>query len=455
MTPGDGPADPAGSQGTASHPRSSRRAAVVVLAALLLLLPGVPLPLSGGWLAARTFALAAAGIALAVLAFSREDWTAERLRVAATRPLNLAVLLFAAWLAVAAAGAELPEPARFEATRHLGGVCLFFGAACGISLRRQSGTLLALVSLSALAAGLLAFAGFGESSEVRLAGAFRNEQLLAAFLCVVLPLTLCGAGAGDGLAIRTLGQFAAVVALAALLATQNRAGWAGGAVGMVVLAVLVVPHLIRNHGLPRPHQLVAPALVVVLAGGLALGIRQSGIDLHARARTVQALTLDRSLRWRLGMWDKAVRMILARPWTGWGPGSFPYQQVRFDHPDVPTRSQRSIARDGPTLAENAHNTYLQLAAETGLPGLALYLGILGAAAATGLRALHRRSRGTRAVLAGALAGLAGQAVSAFTSPAWEFAECSLVFWLLLGIVAASEPGEPARGGIGPDCGRVP
>jgi O-antigen ligase len=166
-----------------------------------------------------------------------------------------------------------------------------------------------------------------------------------------------------------------------------------------------------------------------------------------RAETVGALATDATFQWRTGMWDKAVRMTRDRPLTGWGVGSFPVQQALYYHPAVPMRSQQVILERGPSLLENAHNTYFQIAAELGLPGIALYLGVFVAFFWTGIRALPRMQRGFRqAVAMGCMGGVAAQMVSAFGSPAWEFAECSAFLWLMLGLgMAAAGVGDRGRG----------
>ena len=182
--------------------------------------------------------------------------------------------------------------------------------------------------------------------------------------------------------------------------------------------------------------------MVALSLGLFIAMSQTGGMLSTRAQTLIAIARDDSFRWRLGMWDKARRMVAKRPVFGWGIGTFAMQQALFFHPDCPTRMQVEIEYR-PTLRENAHNTYLQLAAETGWPGLALYLGIFAAFFATALRALGRVRRGFRqAILAGCIAAVAGQMVSSIGSPAWEFPECSLFLWLILGMgMALSGVGE--------------
>jgi O-antigen ligase len=96
-----------------------------------------------------------------------------------------------------------------------------------------------------------------------------------------------------------------------------------------------------------------------------------------------------------------------------------------------------IHRYGASYDDMAFNEYLQIAAELGLPGLALYLLILLAFFSKAVRALARLPDGLRrAVLQGCVGGVAAQVVDAAANGSWRFMECGIFFWLLLGVGVA-------------------
>jgi O-antigen ligase len=247
---------------------------------------------------------------------------------------------------------------------------------------------------------------------------------------------------------RLLAQVAVIVIYAGILVGQNRSAWMGSFAALVLMGVLHLRYGRAERGVAlKRDQLLVPLVVIALAVGLFLAVSQLGGSLSSRAGTLAATARDNSFQWRLGMWSKAARMARDRPLLGWGVGTFPIQQALYYHPASPSRSQRSIALTGPTLEENAHNTYLQLTAELGFPGLALYLGIFCAWAVTVMRALPRMRPGFRqGFLIACSAAVIAQVVSAVGSPAWEFAECSLFLWLILGLgMAAAGVAERGRG----------
>lgn len=433
----------------AAAPFSSHQLVFWTLALLLAAVVTLRLPESGTWLGLKAFLMEVVGVALVVLVFSRRDWTADRVRAVLLAPTNLAVFGFLAWVGLSLALSDIPRLARYEALRYLGGGLIYFAALHGLSGRRQLRGIVLLIAAVGSLAAIAAFLNASEDELQRLSGAFRNQQLLAGFLCLVFPLVLIGSQREEETGSRIVLQVALVIIGAGLLVTQNRSAWLGAGTGVILVGALYLLYG-RGPGLGlQKAQIILPVLIVALTVGLFLGMSRLSGSLSARAGTLSGLGHDNSFQWRLGMWSKALRMVRDRPALGWGVGSFPLQQALYPHPAVRGRTQVAILRDGPSLDENAHNTWLQLGAELGVPGLALFLAIYGTFFAATFRALRKQRPGFRkSVVMGAMGGVAAQAVCAFGSPAWEFVECSVFLWFMLavGLVAAREgTGSSSRG----------
>jgi len=420
-----------------------RAIAVRVLFALLALLAVVRLPQIGFWPGVKPAALMAGGAALALLPAWSRSWPRERLlRVLRSAP-TLFTIAFVGWVAFSAANSDLPWVSRYEALRHLAGALLYFGIAWGFSSHAAARLLFPTALLGGVAA-LVAMIDFGNSGGRPAGGAFVEPQILAGFLCMALPLTVAAVRAEERPLQRTAAMFVVVLIGIALLGTRNRSAWAGAAIAVAVLPLLAL--LFRSRLRWEARVLVVPVLTILVAGGLFLGVSREGGRLLSRAATFVAMKQDGTFQWRVGMWRIADRMARERPVFGWGAGTFAVNQALYS---MDSRSQREILMLGPSLTENAHNTYLQLAAELGYPGLALYAGILFSFLACGVSALRSRVRGKRRwALIGCLAAVAGQMVCAVGSPAWEFPECSAFLWLVLGIGMALSGGpaehEPIR-----------
>jgi len=131
-------------------------------------------------------------------------------------------------------------------------------------------------------------------------------------------------------------------------------------------------------------------------------------------------TLDKSSYSRIKIWGGAIDMIKDHPLTGVGYGLFPYfinEYVR-----VPSKI-------------DAHNSYLIIAAEMGIPALLVFLWIV-AVVFFKSRWLYRRAEEPffRAMALGWLAGLGGLLMANMFGSRLHSEEISSYFWILCGLI---------------------
>lgn len=112
---------------------------------------------------------------------------------------------------------------------------------------------------------------------------------------------------------------------------------------------------------------------------------------------------------RLGVWRHTIEMIRSAPWFGSGLGSFEARYPRFASAGVD-----GIAAD--QKVESAHNDYLQLAAEQGLLGAALFTWVVVASLRTGAAAFREGGPHARAILSAAALAFTGLLVHAAFFP---------------------------------------
>lgn len=252
---------------------------------------------------------------------------------------------------------------------------------------------------------------------------------LAGTLMLILPLLLSLPFAWQSAAPRDWLKRAVWLLLSAacgslLLLSQSRSGWLGMIAGTLVLLAMWQ----RATEQPaRRRRLAWLLLGIILAGGvLALWIGperwQQLIEEPPRQTAVGALT---TIHFRLEVWKWAVAGIQDFPFTGMGLGSFRQAAWRFYPLSIP--SSYDIA--------HAHNIFLQVALDLGLPGLTAYLGLLFVAVQAGWRAA-RRDPALRPWAIGLLAGLAALHVYGLTDALAPGSKPALLFWLVLGMLSA-------------------
>jgi putative inorganic carbon (HCO3(-)) transporter len=201
-----------------------------------------------------------------------------------------------------------------------------------------------------------------------------------------------------------------------LIFTKSRGAWLGLAAGLAVLVILRWPRW----------GTAAVVIVCLAAGGI----------LAARADLVQSLMKGydsgsdfSGLQGRLDIWKRAVTQIEAFPLTGMGMGTFA-QVSRALYP-----SSLVITGDNP----HAHNLFLQIAVDLGLPGLAAWLVMVLVVARCAwqvYRAGIRQSGWLAGLGAGLLAAQAVLAVHGVVDAVTWGTRPAIVVWGIWGLALA-------------------
>jgi O-antigen ligase len=276
--------------------------------------------------------------------------------------------------------------------------CAAFGDAvlAWLIVRTSPNPTLRLVRLAAIAAIFVAcvgvwqaFTGVGLRPDwrlndpyiTRINGTFSDPNALAAYLAALTPMLAALAGRAAGrLRHAWLAGFAIV--LLAIVLTAGRVGLLGALIGVAVTALGALRHRLDQEDtliVVRRHfrRAVMTAFVLGVAGVAALTAAGTALDARHHQQQSHVDTwlytfnlrrpLDETAKGRLGIWRTVGHIVRDHPMFGVGPGLifrvFPgYSQ------DVPEAPQG--------ISLSAHNTFLNVTAELGLVGLAVWLALL-------------------------------------------------------------------------------
>jgi putative inorganic carbon (HCO3(-)) transporter len=210
------------------------------------------------------------------------------------------------------------------------------------------------------------------------------------------------------------------VVTALLLLTQSRSGWIGSAAGGLALVVLA--------GLTsrRPAWLYASIVLLVLflvvLGGASIALVPQRLDVLWPSDTGLS-----ALSSRAEIWSRALSAIHDLPFTGSGLGAF-RRVVYLLYPLFSIGPEVDIA--------HAHNMFLQVALDVGLPGLIAYLALVWLAGVVAWQAVRQGpSPLVRAVALGLISGMIGLHIYGITDALPLGSELSIAFWLVLGLLA--------------------
>lgn len=441
----------------------AHRAVVTLLLATVLVIPLLFSPNLGAWRGVKPVVfemMVLTLIALAVIQASVPgSW--RRLLQFLRRGPNQPILMLVLYGAVSWYRSPSPGLSGAEWLRLACGAGLYFVVVTFLRQRSPARAMVNILIAVTILTSLFGLISYGQSDQTSMSSSFGNGQLYSGFLLILLPLLLVLALSDPEWRHQVWAQAACSLGVFGLLLAQTRSSWIGALVALGVLGVLAWRAAPAGSLARRRHQMVVPLVIAVGAIGVFLVVSQTAPIVRARVATLGNAARDPSLDWRLERWKGAWQLIREQPLFGWGIGTFPLEQARTVRGATPAAA---VLRAGPSLAEEAHNEYVQVAAEMGIIGLALSLWVLGAFFVSGYRALRQQPHGFRKlVLMGCLAGVAGQAVDALSNPAWRFADVSFLFWLMMGLGVASahalrsEPANTAaaaRPAAAPAAGRL-
>jgi len=211
----------------------------------------------------------------------------------------------------------------------------------------------------------------------RASGLFISPNHLAGYLELIalMAMSLLVWGRGS-VAVRILVGYVACVCIAGVAISGSRGGYLSFTFGSLVLMglTLVAWHRLRNRHFSMIASLSAVAVVALFAGIVVLMFQSPTV----RDRV---LSINDTENMRLLLWDSALQQFSYSPVFGTGAFSFLYYGRLFRDPSV---------QNDPI---HVHNDYLQLLADYGIIGCALFAALLVIHLVGGSRAFMRLLRG--------------------------------------------------------------
>lgn len=276
---------------------------------------------------------------------------------------------------------------------------------------------------------------YGEAFEPRIAGPLGDPNFFAQILVALVPLGLFTAWSERRLGTRILAFACAGLAAAAAVLTYSRGG------ALALGAVLALSFLSRRIDVRQTAAAAAATVLLLLLFVPAdFARRLTTLEQVLPGAEAEVLHPDSSFQKRRLLVGAAWRMFLDHPGLGVGVGNY---TVHFDeYADEVGSAAREY--EDPEEMHYPHNLYLEIAAETGLIGLAVFAAAVAAAFVALRRARGDFSaagdEGTGAVARGFETALVGYLVSAL----FLHGHFPRHLWLLLGFAAALASAAPRR-----------
>jgi len=416
---------------------------VAMVLAMIVIVPFIATPADRYLGGVAAFVLEGFAIILAVALLWRARWNVSRDQITTflrTGP-NTPVLLLMGLIAASCAFAPNKFYAIQESLRWGAGVLLFFVVAYQFRQSKHLFLLVDTILFLGITTSFLALGQYLMEPAARGTALFGNQQLLGSFMMILLPVAavvaLTEKTSPDQTSTRQLvAQFATIMMAGCLLLAFNRSAWMGSLAGLLVMGALMMMTSAKAKGTSlraQKHKLVLPGVMALIAVSFVLLIGLQNGNVVSRAGTLSNVSEVASWQARHQHWQSAVESIKQRPLFGLGIGQYPLNQPGYLNDGV-TLTTNGLSGAQATLADLAHNFYLQTTAELGLPGLLLMVAVLVTFMIAGVQRVRWMDAGIRrSLLMASMAGITAFAVDAVSNPSWQLGQVSMFLWLMLGI----------------------
>lgn len=352
------------------------------------------------------------------------------IRVSILPAPSIAIWLILFWFAVAVSVAETPSLhfSLIELSKWSAAI-LCFGAVVAVCGRVQGPkellfTIFIAVVIVALA-GIWEYLGNSDADpNYRIFSGWMNPNALASILSLGPAVGLAlAASSSSRLPVRLLFVLGIGSVFAALWLTGSKGGVVCCVFSLVMMLAALAVHLRSGAMQALPRLFTLAVFSLLFCAAILFACKPKDAKQPSRIVAFQSESAQ-SFAFRKQLWLDTVQMIEAQPLTGHGAGSFPVAFSKFSK------------TEGSKLA---HQGYLQLAAESGLPALIAFLGFAIAWLTHTLRR-HASAHNAAAILsAGTIGAVIGGALNAMFESTFSYPGFCIVWFALMAVGLTLSP----------------
>jgi O-antigen ligase len=271
---------------------------------------------------------------------------------------------------------------------------------------------------------------------------FKDHAILGAIIAITIPLCFGLLKLSGKDIVKKTGLILFILILVfCLIVTYSRAAWAS-VVPAILLYLLFVFRM-------RFRWVFISFLIVI--GYLAFNIDTilmdmarnkiaGSDDIVENAESISNISTDPSNLERINRWACAIEMWKDKPIFGFGPGTYMFEYAPYQLKGNYTEISTNFGDVG-----NAHSEYLGPLAETGLPGLLIFLCLLIATFYYAFEAhLKASSQLDKIIVSTAACGLITYFTHGFLNNYLDTDKASNIFWPLIAVIVAMDTREEIK-----------
>ena len=361
-------------------------------------------------------------------------------------PLNLPVLSFIAMCTLSLIWSDTFFTSLKELPLFLSGPLLYLVIVNNIRGEKQISRIISAVIIVGAALGLYGIFQYNNidfsfwvpiAGRNKIFGLFGNVGYFAGYIVLPLSLSIPLFLAAKSRKRKILLLIGILLMGTTLIVTLSRSSYA--AFGFSLLFMFLLFLLTRGKNfIKENNKLFVIVLIVIITISFLFIIptplsKPGTVISEIKARiSITGITNTFSSGGRGTIWKFTGMMIKDRPILGSGIGTYKYNTFRYQAKFFEQGDNRTIYTYG--FAEKAHNEYLQLWAELGIIGLAIFLWIIITYFNYGIRYLKReKDKQRQGIMIGLMGGIVAFLVDSFFWFPLHLSSNLSLFWLFIGL----------------------
>lgn len=255
----------------------------------------------------------------------------------------------------------------------------------------------------------------------RISGTWASYNDFAWYLTFMMPISMSLLFSGIRRIYKWMCGLTLVAGLGALICTLSRAGWASFVVAALIVVLL---NFSRTKGKTGLNNFTASIAAILITVSIVVTVNPQFLNIVNRRTFSDDYDAAQS---RIPQMQVALNIIKTNPLLGVGINNYTEVMHEYDTTDI---KLTSITR------HQVHNIFLQIAAEMGIMGLAIFIWLVLMVYKEGLSYI-KSSEGTMSgIVVGIIAGTSAFLIHGLVDAASLGNHLFLIFWFFAGIIIA-------------------
>ena len=353
-------------------------------------------------------------------------------------PISIAIIVYLVWLLITAISSSVPMASIKLLITRLWFISSFYLLAYSWFQENKNihrfvkAYLLGLCLVAIYTIVIHATKGFEhEAAHWVMSPFFKDHTSYGMALALILPFGFYMRKWASKDKISALFTVVLVILILATVLSYTRAAW----LSLIVAAcVFVIMKLRIRFSLLFSGIAIFTSLLCVFQSDILMALEKNSQDssdsFMEHVESMFNISTDASNLERINRWKSAIRLFEERPHVGWGAGTY-----QFNYAPYQNHFEKSIISTNAGNMGNAHSEYLSVLAETGWPGLLIFLVLIVMIFTKAIVLYHKLAdKQEQWMLMACILGLTTYFTHAFLNNFLDMDKASVPIWAFVAII---------------------